>query len=320
LEAGVRRQEKSMPYAYDLKDLRLFKAVAETRNLAAGAAALSMTASLASYRLKSLEYTAGSPLFVRGPQGMTLTPAGEALARHVDVLIGNLHAMHDEVGAYAQDLHGKVRVLANSSSLHGFVIPSVARFLAANARVNVDVREMGSESIAQRVQDGEADIGVFAGSVEDPDLVCELYAMDKLVCVTPPAHPLVQRSRASLKDILDNDFVCRDPGSSNFSFLTEHAKEIGKPIKARVHAHDFAAVMHLVAAGVGVALVPMSVAEPFLRDGRVGAVNLLDHWAVRDLHLVMKREPEQAELVRQFASILMHDPLVVATRSATHWA
>jgi hypothetical protein len=69
-----------------------------------------------------------------------------------------------------------------------------------------------------------------------------------------------------------------------------------------------------------VALVPMSVAEPSMRDGRVGVVTLLDEWAFRDLHLIMKREPEQAELVRQFASILMHDPLVVATRSATHWA
>jgi DNA-binding transcriptional LysR family regulator len=144
--------------------------------------------------------------------------------------------------------------------------------------------------------------------------------MDRLVCVTPPDHPLVQRSRAGLRDILDHDFVCRDQDSSNFKFLSARAQELNKPIKARVHANDFAAVMYLMAAGVGVALVPMSVAEPSMRDGRVGVVTLLDEWAFRDLHLIMKREPEQAELVRQFASILMHDPLVVATRSATHWA
>lgn len=309
-----------MPYAYDLKDLRLFKAVAKARNLAAGAATLNMTASLASYRLKSLEYTAGCPLFVRGPRGMTLTPAGEAMAKHVDVLFTNLHAMHEEVGAHAQELHGKVRLLANSSALHGFIIPSVARFLAANSRVDVEIQEMASEDIPGYIREGEADIGVFAGQVDDPDLVCELYAMDRLVCVTPPAHPLVQRSRASLKDILDNDFVCRDLASSNTQFLLERAVEIGKPVKARVYAHDFAAVMHLVSAGVGVALVPMSVAEPALRDGRVGAVSLLDHWAFRELHLVMKRVPAQAELVHQFATILMHDPLVVTTRSSTHWA
>ncbi|AOB30276.1 LysR family transcriptional regulator [Bordetella sp. H567] len=308
-----------MPYAYDLKDLRLFKAVAQTRNLAAGAAALNMTASSASYRLKSLEYTAGSPLFVRSPQGMSLTPAGQAMAKHLEVLFADLQAMQDEVGGYARELHGKIRLFANSSSLHGFIVPSVARFLVANPRIDVDITEMGSESIARCVQDGEADIGVFAGRVDEPDLVCELYAMDRLVCVTPPAHPLVQRSRAALKDVLDNDFVCRDSVSSNTQFLLEHAQEIGKAVKARVHAHDFAAVMHLVAAGVGVALVPLSVAEPFLRDGRVGAVSLLDHWACRELHLVRKRAPEQEELVRQFATILMHDPLVVATRSATHW-
>jgi DNA-binding transcriptional LysR family regulator len=305
---------------YELKDLRLFKAVVQARNLSAGAAALHMTAPSAGYRLKNLEYTAGSPLFLRTPQGMTLTPAGEALAKHVDVVLGNLQAMQEEVGTYARNLKGRIRLLANSSSLNGFIIPSVARFLSANARIDVDMKEMDSLSIAQKILRGEADIGIFAGMVDDPDLVCELYAMDRLVCVTPPDHPLVQRSRASLKDILDHDFVCSDGSSSNFQFLVSKAQEVGKPVKARVHTHDFGSVMYLVAAGIGVALAPMSVAEPFMRDGRVGSVALLDKWAVRDLHLAIKREPEQAELVRQFAGILMHDPLVLATRSATHWA
>ncbi|ANN67122.1 LysR family transcriptional regulator [Bordetella bronchialis] len=308
-----------MPYAYDLKDLRLFKAVAQARNLAAGAAALNMTASLASYRLKNLEYTAGCPLFVRSPRGMTLTPAGDAMEKHVDTLLGDLNAMHEELSTYATDLHGQVKLLANSSALQGFIVPSVARFLAANSRVDVEIQELGSEAIPGCIRDGEADIGVFAGRVEDADLTCELYAIDRLICATPPAHPLVQRSRASLKDILDNDFVCRDTASSNTQFLFQRAQEIGKPVKARVYAHDFAAMMDLVAAGVGVALVPMSVAESALRDGRVGAVNLLDRWAFRELHLVMKRSSSQSDLAHQFATILMHDPLVVATRSSTHW-
>jgi DNA-binding transcriptional LysR family regulator len=305
---------------YELKDLRLFKAVVQARNLSAGAAALHMTAPSAGFRLKNLEYTAGSPLFVRSAQGMTLTPAGEALARHVDIVLGNLRAMQEEVSTHACNLKGRIRLLANSSSLNGFIIPSVARFLSANARIDVDMKEMDSLSIAQKISRGEADIGIFAGMVDDPDLVCELYAIDRLVCVTPPDHPLVQRSRASLKDILEHDFVCSDGSSSNFQFLVSKAKELGKPVRARVHAHDFGSVMYLVASGIGVALAPMSVAEPFMRDGRVGSVALLDKWALRDLHLAIKREPEQAELVRQFAAILMHDPLVVATRSATHWA
>jgi DNA-binding transcriptional LysR family regulator len=309
-----------MPYAYELKDLRLFSAVARTRNLAAGAAAVNMTAQSASYRLKSLEYTAGSPLFIRDRKGMSLTPAGMAMAKHVDVLLDNLHGMQDEVKAFAPELHGCIRLLANSSALQGFIIPSVARFLAANSRIDVDIREMDSITIPRRVQEGEADIGVFAGKTDAPDLVCQLYATDRLVCVTPPDHPLVQRSRARLSDILDHDFVCRDRAGSNFEFLAMRAREAGKPVRARVHAHDFAAVMTLVAAGVGVALVPWSVAESFLHDGRVGSVDLLDDWAFRDLHLVMKHEPAQPDLVRQFAMILTHDPLVVATRSATHWA
>lgn len=305
---------------YELKDLRLFKAISEARNLSAGAARLHMTAPSASFRLKNLEYTAGSPLFVRTAQGMTLTPAGETLARHVDVVLHNLQSMHDEVSTHADKLKGRVRLVANTSSLNGFVIPSVARFLSANLRVDVDMKELDSLQVPQKVRAGEADVGIFMGTVDEPDLVCELYAMDRLVCVTPPDHPLVQRSRAGLKDLLEHDFVCSGIGSGTFRFLQEKARDAGKPVKARVHTHDFASLMHLVGSGVGVALAPMSVAEPFVRDGRVGSVALLDKWANQELHLVMKREPEQAELTRQFAGILMHDPQAVATRSATHWA
>ncbi len=93
-----------MPYAYDPKDLRLFKAVVQTRNLPLPARALNMTASLASYRLKSLEYTAGSSLFVRGPQGMA-SPAGEAMASTWKVLFADLQAMHAEVGGDPRELH-----------------------------------------------------------------------------------------------------------------------------------------------------------------------------------------------------------------------
>jgi len=82
---------------YELKDLRLFQAIAEVGNLSTGAAAMHMTASSASYRLKNLEYAVGSPVFLRTPKGMKLTPAGEVLAKHARKLLSDVETMHESL-------------------------------------------------------------------------------------------------------------------------------------------------------------------------------------------------------------------------------
>ncbi|OZI62035.1 LysR family transcriptional regulator [Bordetella genomosp. 11] len=301
--------------SYELKDLRLFKAIVQAGNLSAGAAAMHMTAPSASYRLKNLEYTAGSPLFLRTAKGMTLTQAGEALARHADILLADLQALQDEVGAYARNLKGRIRLLANSSSLNSFIIPSLARFLAANAHIDVDLREADSEAIAGAIRRGDADIGIFAGSNTASDLRCELYALDRLICIAPADHPLASRARVPFGEALAYGFVGMDQASSNFHFLQARATQAGRVLNVRVHAHDFASVLYLVRAGVGLALVPVSVAEAGLREGNLAGIALSDAWVLRDLHLVTRQDAPPNGLVRQFADVLLHDPQVAATRT-----
>ncbi|MGP1615218.1 MAG: LysR substrate-binding domain-containing protein, partial [Pollutimonas bauzanensis] len=77
---------------------------------------------------------------------------------------------------------------------------------------------------------------------------------------------------------------------------------------------DFSSVLYLVEARVGAALVPVSVAEEHIRDNRIRSISIAEPWAVRNLHLVTKREPAQPELIREFADILLHDPQVAAAR------
>src|SRR3546814_11686732 len=87
--------------------------------------------------------------------------------------------------------------------------------------------------------------------------------------------------------------VCMDRASSNFQFVQTQAERLGKTVSVRVHAHDFSSVLYLVRAGVGVAVVPASVAEPLVREGTIIAIPLQDGWALRDLHLVTRQDAEQ---------------------------
>lgn len=299
---------------YELKDLRLFQAIAEVGNLSAGAATMHLTASAASYRLKNLEYAVGGPLFVRTPKGMSLTPAGEVLARHAKKLLSDVQTMHAELSNYSSNLKGSVRLLANSSSLNSFIIPSLARFLVANTNINVDLKEQESPTIGAAVEEGLGDIGVGAGLEARPGLRRELYAVDRLVCVVAPEHPLAHAQQTSFHEVLAHDLVSVDRNSSNFLYLSHQAKLTGRPMQVRVHVQNFAALIYMVQSGVGAAVVPYSSAEDVVRAGALTALPLTDTWAARELYLVHADEPGQPRLIREFAGILLNDPQVAATR------
>lgn len=301
---------------YELKDLRLFLAIAHAGNLSAGASTVHMTASSASYHLKNLEYAVGSPLFLRTPKGMVPTPAGEVLVRHAQKVLTDVDLMHQELSEFSRNLRGRVRLQANSSSLNGFVIPSIARFLASNTSVNVELTEKESSTITLAIQEGQADIGIGAGLIALPGLHRRMYALDRLVCITAKDHPIAQLQCVAFEQVLEHDLVSMNSQSSNFLFLSNQARLAGKPMNVRVQAHDFSAVLHLVQARVGISIVPASIAEEATRNDTVATVAIADVWADRTLYLVTKETTEQNDLIESFARILLNDPRVVHARGA----
>jgi DNA-binding transcriptional LysR family regulator len=302
---------------YELTDLKLFLAIAEAKNLSSGASSVHITASSASYRLKNLEHAMGTLLFVRTARGMEMTPAGETLLVHVRELLAGVERMHGDVGRFSAGLKGHVRLLANSSSLNGFIVPSLSRFLVANPSVNIDLEERSSQAIPAAIAAQEADIGILAGDVEAPDVRAVRYVVDKLVVVTPVDHPLARQSEIRFGEALDFDFVCMNRTSSNFLFLRDVAQRTGKTLKVRLHAHSFDAVLSLVEAGVGVALVPYSVAAAALQEARVAGLRLLEPWALRELNLVVRADAKLPSFTTAFAEFLLNDPRVAVTRETT---
>ncbi|MCY1532505.1 HTH-type transcriptional regulator GltR [compost metagenome] len=251
----------------------------------------------------------GTPLFVRTARGMELTPAGETLLVHVRELLLGVERMHGEVGRFSAGLKGNIRLLANSSSLNGFIIPSVSRFLLANPDVNIDLEERASQSILTAVAAHEADVGILAGDFETTGVRSVHYARDELILAVTAEHPLAREPEVRFGAALAFDFVCMSRTSSNFLFLRDMAQR-----NVRLHAHSFDAVLSLAEAGVGVALVPRSVAAQALREARVVGVRLAEPWALRELNLIVRADGKLPAFAEAFAQFLLNDPRVVATR------
>lgn len=271
---------------YELTDLRLFLAIAEASSLTEGAASMHLTSSAASYRLKNLESAMGTALFVRLPRGMQLTPAGEVVNRYARDMFLKLSLMHSEISHFSAGIKGNVRLVANSSSFHGYVIPAISRFLTLHPDINVTVEERSSEAIVQTVLAKEADIGALAGPILTDAVQSHLFAKDELVLITPLHHPLAKQTQLCFEDVIALDFVSTLKDQSHTLFLRHTAQKYGKTINFRLYAQSFHTVIQLVEEGVGIALVPYSIAKSAVAAQKIKYIKLVESWAQRELFLI----------------------------------
>lgn len=299
---------------FDLFDLRLFVFVAEESNLRRGAERACISLGAASTRIKQLEDNIGSKLFYRKPQGLELNPAGEALLHHARLVLQQVDHLKCDLREYASGTRGHVRILANTTSISSALPAALASFLAQHPDVNIDLRERLSQQIVIAINEAHADIGIVAGNVDTQGLEVRDFVGDDLVVVVPDGHALGKKSQVDFVDTLDDHHISLAEGSALASFLPPLARAIGRSLDFRIQVNSFDSICMLVAAGVGIGIIPRSSALRHARTLKLNIVALTDPWARRESKIVSRAQaplPRIAvELIRHLANFHLADRLL----------
>lgn len=289
----------------DLTTLQLFVAIYEEGNLRRASEREAIAPSAVSKRLHSLEETLQVSLFERIPQGMKLTPAGEALLHHARRTLLNIEKIAVELSEYADGVRGHVRMLANLSAIVEFLPDDLPKFFNRYASLRLDLHERPSADVVRGVEDGVADIGICSADVDIRGLERYDYREDQLVIVVPSSHPLSDAKDIYFADTLDYDHVALFATSSIYLRSQYTAQQLGKSLKLRIHVPGFDAVCRMVQAGMGVGLMPNRAFEVLSSGMQITALPLRDIWAERQLSVVVKNARELP-----IASRMMFDHLV----------
>jgi len=273
---------------FDLTDLHLFVAVAEARSITHGATRANLALASASERIKNLEASLDVVLLRRGRHGITLTEAGESLLDHARVVLAAADALRGELAGYAQGLKTSIHVLANTSSLSEHLPRLLASFLRDHPQVNVDAEERESIGIAEAIAAGRADIGIAVASALPPGLERFPFRQDRLVMVTAAQDDLARRRVIDFAAIVERDFVGLASGSALQMHLAGQAARLGARLRFRARMRDFDAVCRLVAAGVGIAVIPEEAAKRCARSMPIRSVRIRDGWAARQLAICVR--------------------------------
>jgi DNA-binding transcriptional LysR family regulator len=289
---------------FDLVDLKLFCDVVEAGTITRGAERSALALAAASTRLRAMEDVVGAPLLTRSRQGVSLTAAGATLLKHARLILGQSARLREELGVYAGGAAGHVRLLANTNASTEFLPEALSAFLADHPQVTVDLEERLSDEIVALIAEGVGDIGIVAGTVDMGRLQTFPFRSDRFVVVTAAGHALADRDKVAFADVLGFDFVGLDRTSALQRFLTAKATPLGQALRLRVQLRSFDAVCRLVAAGVGIGVVPLTTARRAALTLPIAIIDLDDDWAIRELTICVRDLDAAAPYARELVNAL----------------
>ena len=272
----------------DLTTLELFVAVCELGSIGKAAEREFIAASAVSKRLSDLEASLGCVLLYRHTRGVALTPAGESLLHHARSVLYSLEKMQGELSEYADGVRGHVRVHASMSAIVQFLPEDLGAFTRQHPEVKIDLEEHLSTEVVRAVAEGAADLGICNTTGGIGELQSLPYRTDKLVLVVPVAHVLRGQAAIYFEAALDHDQVGLHANSSIYIALQQAAAKLSRTIKLRIHVTGLDAMCRMIANGLGVGVMPQRAFELMQGVGELGAVELLDDWATRHIHLVAR--------------------------------
>lgn len=278
--------------------LRLFVAVMEESTIARAAAREHIAPSAASRRLAELEQQLRVELFTRSNRGSQPTDAAYALLQLARGVLNELDGIATQMRDYGSGLRGQVRVVANISAITQFLPDELQRFMAQHPQVHVRLEEQISTAIAQTVAENAADVGILnEGSYGDKVRLLP-YREDELVLVVPAGHALARRKNVRLAEALPYDMVATHPGSAIHNQLVRAAAEAGAPLKLRMQVTAYDALCLMVAAGLGLGVMPRGSAQIYREALAIRLVALDEPWARRRLMLCLRADETPTGVAR----------------------
>ena len=268
---------------FDLVSVRLAVACAQHGSLTLAAQQAHLALAAASRRIRDLESAVGEPLFERHARGVRPTAAGRVFVKHGLRLLQALEQMGGKLADLRQGIARHLRLCASTAAISQFLPPLLAAHGRAHPEVRVDLEELVSEHVAAALREGRCDLGVFVEGPDTTGLQVRPFRRDELVVVLPRRHRLAGRSPLPFAQALDEDWISLNTGAAMLQQQQQAALAANRPLRLRMQVRSFDAVCHLVASGLGLAVLPKAAVLPIIQATGLAWRPLADAWAQRQL-------------------------------------
>ncbi|WP_083753287.1 LysR family transcriptional regulator [Actinosynnema sp. ALI-1.44] len=289
----------------DPRRLRVLRALADHGTVTAASEALHLTPSAVSQQLAALESETGQELLRRRGRRVSLTPVGEGLVKHANAVAAELERAQATLASFATGTKGHVELASFASGITQVVAPTIPKLRFFMPDVTVVVRDAEGHASVPLLLDGEIDMAITEESrqllsTDNPRLKLYPLYTEPFDLVLPESHPLSGGKKIlAIKDLSDTeDWIAPLPGNP--------CRDLVEQVVDRPHithtSDDFRAIVALVAAGAGVALVPRNA---FVTPRGAVRVRVADTPPVRRVFVAVRTGSDDHPLFKRVLGALI---------------
>ena len=246
----------------NLRALQYFVKLADLRHFSTAADACFVSQPTLSTQIKKLEDELGVQLVERSPKNIMLTPVGEEIADRARLVLSDIDQIRAVARRSGNPAEGSIR-LGLFPTLAPYLLPHVVpKIREAYPSLRLQLAEEKTETILTMLRQGELDAGLLALPIHDDGLEMEILFDEPFVVATPADHPLSKKPKITMKDLDGTELLLLEEGHC----LREHALEVcalaGAHERVDFHATSMETLRQMVAASVGVTLMPLLSVKP----------------------------------------------------------
>ncbi len=293
----------------NLRDLRYLVALADLKHFGRAAEASFVSQPTLSTQLMKFEAELGVSLIERNPRNVMLTPTGEAVVARARAILREADEIKN-IARRAKDPESGMVKLGIFPTLGPYLLPHIIPpVITRFPKLELILVEEKTEVILKKLHDGELDCGILALPVHDDSLHVEYLFEEDFVLAVPAGHAFAKKKKAKLADLAEERLLLLDDGHC----LREQALEVchmaGAGEKSGFRATSLETLRHMVAAKVGMTLLPaLTVHPPSPNSAAVALVPFSRPVPHRRIAMVWRRRSALSAFLRQLAPLLKAVP------------
>ncbi len=288
----------------EIKQLKAFLAIAETKTFTAGAQRVNITQAAISMQIRQLEDELGIQLFTRTPRRVILTEAGESLLVRAQKILIEHDAAVAQVSEIAGAEFGRLRIGTASETFGTRQLPSILKDLLAKfPRAEVSVTSGTSKDLVERIMHGDVDTAFVSLPVENLSIATERLFKDEIVAIGHPEHALANQRRMNALTLAGQKLILGEKGGNTRRMIDDFfsTANVRPNIVMELARQD--AINRMAENGLGVGLAGAKSVANEIREGRLVAWSIDDASIRWELGLASLRGGHVSPIGKEFIGL-----------------
>jgi DNA-binding transcriptional LysR family regulator len=275
--------------AMDVRQLEMFRAVAEEGGFTRASQRLRVSQSAVSRQVKLLEEELGARLLHRSGKGVSVTAQGELLLKAANRIHRDIQDVAWQISE-TQKLQRGMLSLGGGMTVCMYVLPKLLKkFRSLYQDVDLRVTSGTSEAILRQIRNHQVDLGLLTLPIVASDLEVHPVLKEEMVVVTAPRHPLSRERAVEPRSLGRYPLILFERGSNTRKVLDEFFLEQEIPVDVAMETENVEIIKAMVSNGLGVSVIPFPAIARDLRAGRFAWTRIRGHRLHREAGWVYLR-------------------------------